>query len=246
VNFKIAASVFVTLALWAPVALGFSSNGSSLGRNFNRSVACTNSAIVVTVTFTNTEAVPLRGFCYAEQLPSALSVATLGVALNGQPVTNCIFETGQEGDVYAGRTPYRWVLEQPPDFSQTNPVPAGGCVQVMYSVSSAVATAAGLDQFMWFGFPQASTNAAFGASDNTDYQGLNFVSNAPPASLSAYPVANGCRLQIDSLAGCSYAVQASTNLSDWDLLVTNTAPFTFADTNSAAFPIRFYRGLWVP
>jgi hypothetical protein len=246
VNLKTAASVFVALALWAPAAMGFSSDGSSVARNLNRSVVRTNSTVVVTVTFTNTEAVPLRGFYYAEQLPSSLSVTTLGVSLNNQPITNYIFEFGQDGDVYAGRTPYRWVLEQPPAFGQTNLVPAGGCVRVVYSVCSSVATSVGLDQFMWVGFVQAATNVAFGSSDSTDYRDLSFVSNAPPASLSASAATNGWRLQIDSLNGCSYAVQASTDLSDWVLLVTNTTPFTFTDTNSAAFPIRFYRGMWVP
>jgi uncharacterized repeat protein (TIGR01451 family) len=169
VNRKIATSVFVALALWAPVALGFSSDGSSVARNFNRSVVRTNSTVVATVTFTNAGAVPLHGFYYAEQLPSSLSVTTLGVSLNNQQITNYIFEFGQDGDVFAGRTPYRWVLEHPPAFSQTNPVPAAGCVQIVYSVCSSVATSFSLDQFMWVGFVQTTTNVAFGSSDNADY-----------------------------------------------------------------------------
>jgi len=40
-------------------------------------------------------------------------------------------------------------------------------------------------------------------------------------------------------------IQASTNLagSNWVSLGTNASPFTFIDTNSTSFPLRFYRVL---
>ena len=45
--------------------------------------------------------------------------------------------------------------------------------------------------------------------------------------------------------GYAYAVLSSTNvvtpLSNWSPLITNTAPFTFIDSNSPALPRRFYR-----
>jgi len=46
--------------------------------------------------------------------------------------------------------------------------------------------------------------------------------------------------------GASYAVLASTNLTDWLDLVTNLTPFTFTDTNAVLFPRRFYRALYLP
>jgi hypothetical protein len=42
-------------------------------------------------------------------------------------------------------------------------------------------------------------------------------------------------------AGSNYVIEASTNLTDWIPLETNTSPFTFTDTNAVNFLLRFYR-----
>ncbi|HEY5233799.1 MAG TPA: hypothetical protein VIK35_09730, partial [Verrucomicrobiae bacterium] len=44
-------------------------------------------------------------------------------------------------------------------------------------------------------------------------------------------------------AGQWYVVQASTNLKAWIPVVTNMAPFTYTDTNTAAYHQRFFRAL---
>lgn len=44
-------------------------------------------------------------------------------------------------------------------------------------------------------------------------------------------------------AGSQYVVEASTNLTDWFPMQTNTAPFTFWDTNPAGLPQCFYRSV---
>jgi len=41
--------------------------------------------------------------------------------------------------------------------------------------------------------------------------------------------------------GSNYVVQASTDLVNWTSIATNTAPFTFVDTNMVAYSQRFYR-----
>jgi len=41
-------------------------------------------------------------------------------------------------------------------------------------------------------------------------------------------------------------VQASANLVDWVSVQTNTAPFTYVDTNTGQFNQRFYRTVYVP
>jgi hypothetical protein len=232
--------------LWLPRAFSFSSDASSLTRNFTRSVARTNSGIAVTATFTNGTAQAMRGFYFADQLPSALAVTTVSVTLNGLSVTNYVFESGMDGDVYAGCTPWRWVLEQPAGFIQTNPVPPGGWVQIIYSATALATGTFSLAEFEWAGFSDTTTNASFGYSEAADQQSLSFVSNGPPAFISGLATNNGWALQLDSLAGCSYVLQASTDLFDWSPLVTNTTPFGFTDTNAPSFPARFYRGLWVP
>jgi hypothetical protein len=51
---------------------------------------------------------------------------------------------------------------------------------------------------------------------------------------------------IPKVTGLNYSVQASSNLIDWVPLTTNVAPFTFADTNSTTFTLRFYRSVFLP
>jgi len=42
-----------------------------------------------------------------------------------------------------------------------------------------------------------------------------------------------------------YAVQASTNLVDWDSLATNTVPYSFTNAVNTNYPVRFYRTLFL-
>jgi hypothetical protein len=74
--------------------------------------------------------------------------------------------------------------------------------------------------------------------------GYSCCTGAPPSSLSAmrYNKTNHLfQLNVTGGTGYSYAVLASSNLSSWVPLGTNISPFTFIDSNSAAFPQRFYR-----
>jgi alpha-tubulin suppressor-like RCC1 family protein len=78
------------------------------------------------------------------------------------------------------------------------------------------------------------------------------------AVLSVYPTAaptlnspsvfgsNQFQTGVAGVPGFNYAVQVSTNLYDWDWLITNASPFSFVDTNSTSFPQRFYRAIYLP
>jgi hypothetical protein len=46
---------------------------------------------------------------------------------------------------------------------------------------------------------------------------------------------------VSGLAGDTYVVQVSTNFTDWVSVLTNSAPFTFVDTNASQFSHRYYR-----
>ena len=46
--------------------------------------------------------------------------------------------------------------------------------------------------------------------------------------------------------GYRYIVQASTDIVNWVPVQTNTAPFTFVDTNASRFGQRFYRSVYAP
>ena len=51
---------------------------------------------------------------------------------------------------------------------------------------------------------------------------------------------------VTGTTGDPYAVEASTNLMNWVILGTNTAPFNFVDTNASQFSRRFYRAVYEP
>jgi hypothetical protein len=46
---------------------------------------------------------------------------------------------------------------------------------------------------------------------------------------------------VSGTAGARYVVQATTDLVNWTTLQTNTAPFTFVDTDAGRYGQRFYR-----
>jgi autotransporter-associated beta strand protein len=63
----------------------------------------------------------------------------------------------------------------------------------------------------------------------------------------AYLAGSGSfQLSVTGVPTYNYAILASTDLNTWAPLLTNPSPFIFADTNSPAFPCRFYRAQYVP
>jgi hypothetical protein len=68
----------------------------------------------------------------------------------------------------------------------------------------------------------------------------------PALSGAAYMNGSQFQLSLTGVPGYTYAILASTNLTDWTPLETNTSPFLFSDTNAGGFPFRFYRGQYLP
>ena len=67
------------------------------------------------------------------------------------------------------------------------------------------------------------------------------------AALTVLPSAAGqFSLSVSGGTGYQYVVQTSTNLINWVCVLTNTAPFTFTDTNAATLPQCFYRAFYLP
>jgi hypothetical protein len=107
-------------------------------------------------------------------------------------------------------------------------------------------------------FALSLTNVQFSNAGSYSVIITNFygVVTSAPASLIVYSNAtptltidsgstNG-QFQFDILGvtGLNYSVETSTNLIDWVPLETNVSPFTFVDTNTTAFPQRFYRSVF--
>jgi hypothetical protein len=222
--------------------VAFSSDSSSLTRTFDQTVVITNSPIRVTATFTNGGSNALRGCFYSEQLPSELTVSTLSVTLNGQNLTNFTLETGRDGDVYAGLTPWRWRLETPTNFTEAHPLPGQAVFEIKFTLNSPIEGSFLCPGFAWVGYSPAGTNASFGCSESADQQTVYFVTTTKRAAVSAQISSTGSVIYLHGEPGITYVLESSPDLVSWLPLATNVCCFSFADTNSPRFSSRWYRG----
>ncbi len=114
------------------------------------------------------------------------------------------------------------------------------------------ATGAGTNAYL-----AALSTSAYAGSGTTRFDMVTVlgdaitVSNAPAAApiLTNAVIAGGqFQFLLTGTAGSNYVVQATTNLgaTGWISVRTNTAPFTFVETNGISFPQRFYRGTVAP
>jgi len=71
-----------------------------------------------------------------------------------------------------------------------------------------------------------------------------------PSAATTLMVLPGSAVQfsfsVSGVSGYRYVVQSSTNLIDWISVQTNTAPFTFTDTNAVRLQQCFYRTFYLP
>ena len=89
----------------------------------------------------------------------------------------------------------------------------------------------------------AVTNTA-GSTNSTAK--LTVYATAAATLASTAHAAGQYALIVAGVPGYNYVVQASTNLVSWVPVQTNTAPFTFVDTNASRFGQRFYRSVYAP
>jgi hypothetical protein len=74
-------------------------------------------------------------------------------------------------------------------------------------------------------------------SNEVSYSGPTLA----PTPLTSAFVSNGqFGLTVTGIPGDQYVVEASTDLTHWIAVQTNTAPFTFINANTAGFSQRFF------
>jgi hypothetical protein len=84
--------------------------------------------------------------------------------------------------------------------------------------------------------------------------GTESTNSAVPVTLESLGYANGQYAFTvagapgyeSAVSGTTYVIEASTDLVNWVPVYTNTAPFTFVDTNASQFGQRFYRSVYAP
>ena len=212
-NLKITAWLFgllIFLSASSGDVFGFTTNNTTITRTFDKSEVAIGQSIAVTVTFTNNEAASLRGFYYSEQVPEGLVVSTTSVKINGNAISNYIFESGSVGDVYPGNEVYRWILETPITFSENNSISTDSIVEIVYSVGSTQPGTFHLDEFSWVGYYQGGSRAAFGHSEVVDRGTIAFSFQDVPFGHWAYGYVMG--ISDDGITtGCAAGVYCPSN-----------------------------------
>jgi hypothetical protein len=105
---------------------------------------------------------------------------------------------------------------------------------------------AGLSQNTTYYFA-ATTYNTLGVESGFSNEAILAVPPPAPPTLTQTASANGqFAFNISGVTNYQCVVQASTNMVDWVSVQTNTAPFTFVDSNASQFKQRFYRTVNLP
>ena len=130
-----------------------------------------------------------------------------------------------------GQLPMTWQWQ----FNQTNIDDATNATLVLTNVTPDQAGA----------YSVFITNANGGTlSSNANL--FVYLSPMPAMVSPVLTIDNQMQFTITGVPGLNYAVQVSTDLMNWDFVATNAAPFDFTDTNTANFPARYYRTVYLP
>ena len=87
---------------------------------------------------------------------------------------------------------------------------------------------------------------AYGSTASSNATLYVYLSPMPALASPVLSVDNQMQFTITGVPGLNYAVQVSTDMMNWDFVATNAAPFDFTDTNTANFPARYYRVVYLP
>lgn len=90
------------------------------------------------------------------------------------------------------------------------------------------------------GTPYYFAATTFTTSGAESLQSPEVTYTVPALANPAYSP-NQLSFQVAGTAGSSFVVEASSDLINWYVVQTNTAPFTFVDTNLPDSGTRFYR-----
>jgi hypothetical protein len=149
--------------------------------------------------------------------PVIMNQLTNHVAVSGQATTFAV--------TVAGTAPFKYQWK----FNGANLPAATNSALTVSSVSTAKAGT----YYVTVSNSAGSTNSAIAA--------LIVYPTAAATLTSAASAAGQFTFTCSGVPGYQYIVQASSDLVNWTSVQTNTAPFTFTDTNAGQFNQRFYR-----
>lgn len=169
-----------------------------------------------------------------------LYVGGTSVSISGNNILN---QAGLPGDLivyctsnvtsiaFLGNTAFSGVLVAPSAFAMFS---AGGATQISFSGAIIINSLV------------VNGHAAFHFDEALLQEGI-----LPPypsfAANLTYPAISGSgqfQFNVWGVDGFSYTVETSSNFTDWVPVFTNTAPFTFTDTNASTVGQNFYRAVY--
>jgi len=155
-------------------------------------------------------------------LPKITKQVTNTTTLAGKSVSLSVAVTG--------KTPFKYQWK----FNGTN---LPGATSSSLTLSSAKAANSGA----------YSVQVSNSAGVTNSIQALVTVVTNPAPTIVTPVLGNGkFSFQITGVPGLKYVVTASTDFKKWTPVQTNTAPFTFTQTNAASYAQRYYRSYYLP
>jgi len=209
----------------------------------------------LTINYTNPNPIGILTFT-----PMQAGTATVSVTVNNGQTTNnkatqsfavTIYAVGSTAPVITSKlTNHVALAGQTVTFSVT----AGGTTPLQYQwqcnssiLSFATNATLKLTNVTSSQVGQYRVTVSNGLGVTNTAAALSVYSNAAATLATATPPSHGqFALTVNGVTGYKYVVQVSSNLVSWTSALTNTAPFTFVDTNASKFNRRFYRSFYKP
>ncbi len=160
------------VACWSAGEYSSDPGHRSVVRTAELSQQTVGDPITVAVTLSNSESAAVRAFYYTDHVPQGLDVATVSVTVDGTAATGYLYEVGYADEVFPGAVPHRWILETPPDLTESLPV-TSTCT-IVYTLTSSTEGSYALPGYTWVGYDAAAALGVFGYE--TDPPTFEFVS----------------------------------------------------------------------
>jgi len=145
-----------------------------------------NDTIWVMVEIRNEHPDTLKGLVYSEQIPFNVLIIQKDVTLNDNNFNDFVFEVGELSEVANNHIPYRWVFQEPGNFSSPGYLLTNDVVTFTFGITIDVDTSFSLNHDAWYGglYYNTSYTSVFGY-DSINIVTLNFEKpiNAIPSAV---------------------------------------------------------------
>jgi uncharacterized protein (TIGR03790 family) len=156
----------------------------------------------------------------------------LTVTLNGYPVTYTVPTNSTLNTVTAGLAA---LIKSATNFTEVKPLLHGDRIELQCAATNPMTV-----PFYVANAAQTNTNTV---SYNVSYLPPSF---APPMTPGVPDKHGAFTMKVGIPSALPYVIQASTNLMNWQPILTNNVPgwLNFTDFDSTNYPMRFYRMSW--